>query len=189
MHNIVKTWFLISVNDAGEGSISAVRSCLASPTLKFKMKLTAGKIPNPAVAFWMNHPTSLCPSLLSTLHLCSFILCWRAGGGLRCVVEGLGMTVAFLLEQLPRSSWISPGGSFIFYLQVYRRCDVNINNSFDDIACQLGVTPLLVQCLCCPLCSLYVAPPPTHTHTPTPHVLHPSPSPSPPSLEAPARLF
>lgn len=98
-------------------SISAVQSCLQSCTLKFKIKLTANKIPNP-VAFWVNHPKSPCPSLLSTLHLCSFILCWRAGGGLGCVVEGLGMTVvAFLPEQLPRSSWIRPGGSFIFYLQ------------------------------------------------------------------------
>lgn len=94
-------------------------SCVYSPAwhLPVKMKLTACKIPTPAVVFGVNHPQSLFPSLLTTLHFSSFILCWTSGGGLWCVVEGLGMTVAFSSEQLPRLLWIRPSGSFIFYLQ------------------------------------------------------------------------
>lgn len=118
MHTVVQTRCLTSVNDAGDNGISAVRTRSASRNLKFKVKLTTSKIPNPAVAFWVNHSPSLCPSLSATLHLCSFILCWRAGGGQEWLAEGVGVgvvTVAFLPEQLPRSSWIR--GSFIFYLQ------------------------------------------------------------------------
>lgn len=51
MHTVVQTRCLTSVNDAGDSGISAVRTRSASHNLKFKVKLTASKIPNPAVAF------------------------------------------------------------------------------------------------------------------------------------------
>lgn len=66
------------MNDTGEDGNNKLEPCSICHHHRSKMKPTANKTPNPAVAFWVNHSWSLRLSLPTTLHLCSFILCWEA---------------------------------------------------------------------------------------------------------------